>query len=187
MSHCINWNHFPETYSRQRITDAICYEVQHSGDRYGTDVIRFPTEKVFENEESAEQYIRSIDKGWYDGIAVKYLDFSDVKDSSKTKELQNKIAEVASKKKEYVIAHSVKMQKAAYIGCPECGSKLNKEKLRGESCPLCNTDLRAASTLERIASFENRINEYRKKIKAEIEKDKKKAKVMWLVKWEYHC
>lgn len=187
MSHCIKWSYFPESYTRQRIADTIIYEVAHSGDRYGTDTIRFPTEKVFENEEAAEQYIRSLDKGWYDGIAVKYLDFSDVKDSSKAKELQEKINEVATKKREYVTAHSVKAQKAAFIGCPECGSKLNKERLRGESCPLCCTDLRAASTLERIASFDNRINEYRKKIKAEKEKDKKKSKVMWLVKWEYHC
>lgn len=187
MGHCIMCEPLAESYSKREIVDLVINHVAHSGDRYGTDNVRFPTDKIFENREAAEQYINSIDKGWYDGIAVKYLDFSDVKDSSKTKDLQEKINEVAAKKKEYVAAHSVKAQKAAYIGCPECGSKLNKERLRGESCPLCSTDLRAASTLERIASFDNRINEYRKKIKAEKEKDKKKAKVMWLVKWEYHC
>jgi transcription initiation factor IIE alpha subunit len=80
----------------------------------------------------------------------------------------------------------VKNQKAAYIGCPNCGSKLNKERLRSEYCPLCNGDLRAVSTLERIESYKKRIADYEAKIKEERLKRKNKAEIKWLVKFEYH-
>ena len=187
MSHMILHHTYPATRTLRSIADEVVDYVHHHGDGYGTDAIRMPTEKVFDSYDAAEEYIRSVDKGWYDGIAVKFLDFSDVKATSKVSELQEKIRETEQKKKEYIAAHSVKTQKAAYIGCPKCGSKLNREMLRGESCPLCRTDLRSATTLERIASFDNRIKEYSKKIGEERLKDKKKAKVTWLVKFEYHC
>lgn len=187
MSHMILHHTYPAKMTLRQIADTVVNYVNTHGDCYGTDSVRMPTEKVFDGYDEAEAYIRSVDKGWYDGIAVKFLDFSDVKATSKVNELREKIRETEQKKKEYIAAHSVKTQKAAYIGCLKCGSKLNREMLRSESCPLCRTDLRSATTLERIASFDNRIKEYNKKITEERLKDKKKAKVTWLVKFEYHC
>lgn len=187
MGHCIMHNTYPASWTLKQVTDDVVDYVRHSGDRYGTDSVRMPTDKVFDTSDEAEAYIEKVDRHDYDGIAVKYLDFTGVEDSPKIKELRAKIAETVQKQKDYIEAHSVKKQKAAFIGCPSCGSKLNKEKLRGERCPLCNTDLRAASTLERIASFHTKVEEYDKKITQERLKQKKKAKTMWLVKFEYHC
>lgn len=187
MGHCITHNTYPATWTLKEITDDVCNTVRHSGDRYGTDKVRIPTETVFDTSEEAEAYIEKVDRHDYDGIAVKFLDFTGVEDSKKIKEYRAKIAELVKKKDEYIREHSVRKQKAAFIGCQSCGSKLNKEKLRGERCPLCNTDLRAASTLERIASFDTRVKETDKKITQERLKWKSKAKVRWLVKYEYHC
>lgn len=187
MGHAINYNTYPATWTMKQITDDILDCVAHQGDQYGTDKVRFPTDKVFDTSEEAREYINAHDNGWYDGIAVKFLSFDGVEASAKVKEYRAKIADTAQKKREYINAHSVKTQKAAYIGCPSCGSRLNKEKLRGESCPLCYTDLRSASTLERIASFDKKVQDYEKKITQEQLKQKKKAKIMWLVKYEYHC
>lgn len=187
MGHCIKHNTYSATWTLQKIEQDVFDYVAHSRDRYGTDRVRMPTDKVFDTYEEAEAYICKIDNGDYDGIAVKFLDFSEVKESARIKELRAKIADTVQKQKEYIAAHSVKKQKAAYIGCRSCGSKLNKEKLRGERCPLCNTDLRADSTLERIDSFKTRVDEYTKKITLEQLKQKKKAKIQWLVKFEYHC
>lgn len=80
-----------------------------------------------------------------------------------------------------------KNQKAAYIGCRSCGSKLNKDKLRGESCPLCYSDLRSATVLNRIDGFDKKKDELLSKIEIEQVKQKKKAEVKWLVGYEYHC
>lgn len=187
MGHAVEYEVYPITYSLKQIVNDVCRIVSHSGDRYGTDSVRMPTEQVFDTRDDAYEYIQENDRYNYDGIAVKFLDFSKVKDSEKIKEFRAKITDTIKKKNDYIKAHSVKAQKAAYIGCQSCGSKLNKEKLRSERCPLCQNDLRAASTLERILSFDKRVEEYENKIKQERLKQKKNASIKWLVKYEYHC
>lgn len=187
MGHCIVHHIYSATWTLKQVTDDVIDYVNHNGDRYGTNSIRVPIEKVFDTVEEAETFIEKVDRHNYDGIAVKFLDFSEVEENAKIKELRTKIADTVRKQRDYIAAHSVKKQKAAYIGCRACGSKLNKEKLKSERCPLCNSDLRSASTQERIASFYAKIEEYNKKIKQEQLKQKKKAKVKWLVKFEYHC
>ncbi|NCE98104.1 hypothetical protein [Emergencia sp. 1XD21-10] len=184
--HNILHNTYPVTWSLKQVTADIRDYIEHHGDGYGTEEVRVPTEKVFDTYEMAEEYISQIDKGWYDGIAVKFLDYSEVEDSAKVAELRKKISETLERRKEYINSHSIRNQKAKYIGCHQCGSKLNRELMRGEQCPLCHTDLRAASTLERIASFHKKIYCYNNRIKEEKLKEKKKAKVKWLVKFEYH-
>lgn len=184
--HNIIYNEYPEKYSENQIEKDVINTVHCSGDGYGTDRIAFKTFKVFENRQTARQYIESIDNDFYGGYAVKFYDFSNVKENKKMLDYRNKIEEIQAKRNEYIESHSIKKQKASYIGCSSCGSKLNKDRLRGEKCPLCYHDLRAVSTLERIASYDKRIEEYRSKIEEERQKDKKKAVVKWLVKFEYH-
>lgn len=184
--HNIEYKTYPEKTSEAAINRDVVNYVRNHGDGYGTDFVSFPTSKVFDNYNAAHDCIESIDKGFYDGFAVKYYDFSKVKNTKKIDELEAKIKETQEKKKEYETAHSIKAQKAALIGCPECGSKLNRERMRGEKCPLCYTDLRSPTTLERLASFDSRVKDYRKKIEEERLKEKKKAEIKWLVKFEYH-
>lgn len=187
MPHDILYRTLPGTCTLKQVADFVDEYVKGHGDRYGTDVVRCPNHMaLLPNYEKAYDYICSVDRGDYDGIAVQYADFSHIKDSAKVEDLRKKMAELQQKKMEFINAHSPQAQKAAYIGCPECGSKLSRERLKGNKCPLCYTDLRASSTLERIESFNRRIAEYQKKIQAEREKDQKKTKIMWLVKFEYH-
>lgn len=183
MSHEIKKITYPESRTLKHIAEDVIDYVRNHGDRYGTDCVRMPTARIFDDYEAAEEYIRTVDNGWYDGIAVKF--YSGTKDSAKITEYREKIEDVKLKKEEFVRAHSVKAQKAAYIGCTSCGSKLNKEKLKGERCPLCGTDLRAPSTIERIDSFDRRLKELNEKIANE--QRKKNATIKWLVKFEYHC
>lgn len=184
--HNIMYDVYAEKTTKQAITEKVSYDVRHSGDGYGTETVQFPTSNVFETYEAAQNYIESIDKDFYGGYAVKFYDFSKVKNTKKIDELEAKIRDTHTKRNEYEKVHSVKNQKAAFIGCSKCGSKLSREMLRSEKCPLCYTDLRANTTLERLSSFDSRVKEYRKKIDEERIKEKKKAEIKWLVKYEYH-
>ena len=187
MPHDILYRTLPGTYTLKQVADFVDEYVKGHGDRSGTNVVRCPNHMaLLPNYEKAYDYICSVDRGDYDGIAVQYADFSHIKGGAKIDELRKKVAEISKKKMEFIEAHSPKAQKAAFIGCSECGSKLNREKLSGYVCPVCRTDLRAPSTLERIDAFNRRIAEYNKKIAAERSKDQKKAKIMWLVKFECH-
>ena len=183
--HNICYREYPENTPKQKIIDDVVKTVSRSGDGYGTDRITF-RDVVCDNISVAQTYINDNDNAFYGGLAVKYYDFSNVKNNKKVEELEKKISETLVKKNEFAVAHSVKSQKAAFIGCPRCGSKLSRERLYGNNCPLCGKELRAQSTLERLKGYDNRISEYKKQIAQEQLKNKKKAKVMWLVKFEYH-
>lgn len=184
--HNVCYRDFPESTSRKEITDTICGIVARSGDGYGTDKIMFFVDPICDNENAAEEYIKKIDRDFYGGYAVRYYDFSGVKDSQKVKELEDKIVEIFAKKRAFADAHSVKNQKAAFVGCACCGSKLNRERLNNNRCPVCFDDLRSESTLNKLASYDSRIDECNRKIDQERLKNKKKAPIKWLVKFEYH-
>lgn len=184
--HNIEYREFSESTPKQEIVDYVLKNVSRSGDGYGTSHIKFCSDVICDNISAAQAYINEIDHDFYGGYAVRYYDFSQVKDPKKVGELEQKVREIMAKKRAFAEAHSVKSQKAAFVGCPKCGSKLNRERLRGNDCPLCWTDMRAASTLERLASYDKRMDEYHRQIQQERLKNKKKARVMWLVKYEYH-
>lgn len=187
MHQCIK-DTFNGKKTKREITDSVLAKVRNSGDGYGTECIFFPTDKIFDTEEKAVDFIDDYcgDK-FYAGCAVKFYDYTNVKSTAKIIELRNKISENNKKKIEYIKQNSVKNQKAAYIGCRSCGSKLNKDKLRGESCPLCYSDLRSATVLNRINGFDKKKDELLSKIETEQIKQKKKAEIKWLVGYEYHC
>lgn len=171
--------------SEKVISERVLDIVRHSGDGYGTDRIAFSHREPFANQEAAEAWIREND-GWYKGIAVQFYDYSKCKTTKKMETLQDRIADNKAKKHEYIKTHSVRVFKAEYVGCSCCGSKLKRELLRSERCPVCYEDLRAKSTLDRIQGFDKKEKELRAQIEAEKQKDKKNATVKWLVKYEYH-
>lgn len=187
MGHCVMQDIINGKKTKQEISDKVLTKVRNSGDGYGTNKIQFPTEKIFDTEQMALDYIDEIDTDFYGGYAVRFYDYTNVKPSAKIEELRKKIVENHVKKNEYIAEHSVRKQKAAYIGCQECGSKLNKLKLKGEHCPLCFADLRSATVLNRIAGFDKKKEDLCNKIEVEQVKYKNKADVNWLVKYEYHC
>ena len=78
----------------------------------------------------------------------------------------------------------MKNRKSEYIGCPKCGSKLFREYLKAEFCPLCRTDLRSQTTLEALANFDKRREKVQDQLEAE--KEKQNGEVRWLIKYEYH-
>ena len=184
MHNIIHWT-YPEKTSTVQIKTEVINYVRSHGDGYGTDNIRF-LDDIFESEDQAYSYINEIDNGFYGGYGVKFYDYSKVKDTKKITELKSKLAEIMHKQSEYINAHHVKDFKASFIGCSKCGSKLSKEYLISDKCPVCHNDLRAESTLERIASFKNRAKECQEKILQETQKQKDKANIFWLVKFEYH-
>jgi transposase len=183
--HNICYEVFDEKVSEDRINAEVLHIVRNSGDGYGTDYVSFSSRPPFVNKKAAEEYIKSVD-GQYKGIAVRYYDYSKCKETKKIETLKQRIAENQAKKREYIKAHSVRAFKAEYVGCSCCGSKLKKELLRSERCPVCYEDLRAKSTLDRIQCFDKKEKELLAQIDAEKQKDKKNASVKWLVKYEYH-
>ena len=145
---------------------------------------------ICDNYEDAEEYIKSHDKGWYDQLAVKYREYPKIEPSKTMLNLQDRLNREVEKKKTYAEQHSISTFKAEFIGCPQCGSKLKKDLLRKNNCPLCGTELRSKTTIETLERYDKNINELNKLIKEEEKKLQakmvKKSKIKWFVKIEYH-
>lgn len=193
MSHNIDHWVRPENVNKKAFeADINDYVRQHTLGEGGHGLdspIRW-LDHVCANYEDALEYIRSHDKGWYDQLAVKYYDYPKLEPTKTMLTLQERLRAEQEKRVAYAAAHAVSTFKAEYIGCPECGSKLKRTLLKGNSCPLCHAEMRSKTTMDTLQRYDSNCQELTKKIKVEErklqEKMRKQAKIMWLVKTEYH-
>lgn len=187
MGHIIGYLTYNENVSKTSVTEDIIERARRDGDSgYTATIIWHDNIPPFDTEEQAREFIKAHDNGWYDDHAVRFKDYSKAVKTAKIAEYEAKVIELWEGKKKYEKEHSVHNFQAKYIGCEICGSKLSKSHLTGERCPLCRADLRSKTTLEKIKWYEDKIADYRKRIEAEKMKQKKNAKIMWLVKYEFH-
>lgn len=186
MGHEIKYFVCSPTQSRASIMDEIQNYARRYGDGYASYVTWHDNVAPLDSYDDAKNFIEQRDNGNYSDHAVRYYDYSGIPETNKIKNIREQITDLSKARAEWIKSHSVKSQKAQYIGCHKCGSKLSKEHLRGESCPLCGTDLRSGYILEKIEWYNNKIRLCYDAIEAEKKKQKNKAKIMWLVKFEFH-
>lgn len=184
--HNICYRSFPASTPRDTIIATVQHIVSTSGDGYGTERVLFHPATICDDYEAAKEFLHQRSDGFYPGVAVKYHDLSNVGTSKQIEALHAKISETRTARQEYIAAHTVKKFKADYVGCQTCGSKLSRAFLANDYCPLCRNDLRSATTLDRIARYDENIKELEQKVRQERLKQKDKAKVCWLVMFEYH-
>lgn len=183
--HNIHYAIYDEKVSKAVVMADIREHAEQDGDGYASRFTWHDNTAPFESYEKAKEFIDAVDRNWYDDHAVKFKDYSGIK-STKIDEYEAKIAELTKAQAEYIKSHSVKTFQAEFIGCKKCGSKLSKNYLHADQCPLCRSDLRSQTTLDKIKWYHDKIIDYRKRVDAEQKKQSSKAKIKWLVKYEYH-
>lgn len=186
MSHNIHFITCAEKVNRRAVMTDIAVHAEKDGDGYSSRFTWHDEIPPYESYEKAEEAIKMLDRGWYDDHAVRYYDYSKAEKTAKMAEYEAKVAELVEGLRKYKREHSVHTFQAKHLGCPNCGSRLNKDYFTGECCPLCRTDLRGKTTLDKIKWYEAKIADYRARIEAEKMKQKKKAVIKWLIKYEYH-
>lgn len=139
---------------------------------------------VYKDYEEAEKMIKQYDRGWYDCLAVRYYEPDMFFNNKKLEEFQSKYRAAldAYHAKDVVWTQGIK---AEYVGCRNCGSKLKRELVHTNRCPLCHADLRPDSTLKAVKASKERADKAQKLCDEYINQNAKKH-VMWLVKIEYH-
>lgn len=166
----------------------------HSDNRNGLySSIRFLDNKIYENDIKAETAIKTLDKGWYDQLAVQFYDYEARPDTKTILNLKEQLQKRRVELAEYKQANSVRNRKSQYVGCTKCGSKVNKDYFpKGENyinrCPLCNTDLSSDTVKKTIESKTQKINELDTSIETKVRENNSKGKkqLKWMVKIEYH-
>lgn len=197
MGHSIECYDFDVKVDKRTIENEMNQRAREEGNYHhdlGSPIRWLPG--ICEDREQAYERIRSNDTGWYDQLAVQYKAYPPAKlgESKTIATLRERIEKEKAKYADYEKAHSIKTFKAEFVGCPHCGSKLKKELMKTEVCPLCRTDLRSKTTLDTLARYASNIEELEKSLKKAIaeetrkqnKKNEKAVKIKWLVKIEYH-
>lgn len=167
------------------LNEHVKHETYHEGGS-GIGSIRWYND-VCSSFNDAIKFLERYDKGWYDQLAVKYKSLPNGVSNRKLDTLRDRLKVLNVKYREINSNLEFKSFKASLISCKNCNSKLNKDYLNNNYCPLCRNDLRSDTIKQKINDLKNRIDALNKDI--QVEEDlltDKKGVVKWLVKIEYH-
>lgn len=149
--------------------------------------IRWLDFSICEDYDAAMRTIQNLDRHDYDQLAVKYYEYEQNESGKKKiqalKDACNEAYKAFRAKDEVLYVNTVK---SAFVGCKKCGSKLARDSLRSNFCPVCRADLRSDTTKTAIASAKKKWENAQKKIEDAEKANRGKKKVMWLVKIEFH-
>lgn len=144
---------------------------------------------VYDDYDSA--YEKSLElerlRGSYNDFAIPF--YSSVKQEP-TKQMENiekRMEKIIIDKKEYEEKHSIKSLSSKLVTCKHCESKLAKDFLKRNNCPVCGKDLRSQYILDRIKKYDNDYKKLNKQLTEIKKKRNKKGPIKWLVKVEVHC
>lgn len=198
MSHSINYAVYERNVSRKAVLAEIQEEVMHEdwqqGGWYPDGQLKWHEDHVFETQEDAERFLERYE-GKYDDHAVLFrnTDRISVKKSAEETKLEERLNRLKAELSAIEGGAAISNRKSAFIGCPSCGSKLERVGLYrkfGNVCPICSTDLRSKTDRNRIAAKKKGIRETEKRLEQKRYEMKVKASrsapICWLVKYEYH-
>lgn len=145
--------------------------------------------KIYPDYETAYRKAEEIERerGSYNDFAIPF--YSEVKQEP-TKQMLNlvkRLEKLQVDKAEYAGKHSVKTLSSKLITCKHCESRVAKDFLRRESCPVCGKDLRSQYILNRLKKYDEDYRKLSRELRDIEKKRSKKGPVKWLVKVEVHC
>lgn len=112
---------------------------------------------------------------------IPFLDTNSLPNNKRLLTLENRLQDEISKRDAYYNAHNVQNLQAKYISCKRCGSKVNKDYIRNNSCPVCRNNMLSDTVQKRLDAFNARIDGLRASIVAEKERRAAKAPTRYLV------
>lgn len=205
MGHSVNIKTYDYKNGNQKQKDLIYAELNQEAIYCSDCHCELPSriewlERTFEDFETARKYLENHGGFYWQG-AVKYKRY-EKSANSKSERLQKKVNDLLQKQvklktdlNDYVAKNNMKNRKSNYVGCLNCGSKLNKNfipiQMYSQNCPLCHIDLFSNSVKERIKNYRKQIDDLDKQIEL-MQKEESKAKntekfnLRWAVKYEYH-
>ena len=186
MGHVINHFSFEvDKYSKEQIATEIQDHVHRERSSLDSAIRWF--DPICDDEKAAKEYLEAHDKGWYDNLAVRYRTIALGITSAKRDSLAEQRRELSNKIRELESRVYAKEFKAQLTTCKHCGSKLNKDYLKSNFCPLCHADMRSQTILDNLQKLKDKRDALDQKIRDEESKlAKKHGIVCWLVKFEYH-
>ncbi len=133
----------------------------------------------------AEELERS--RGSYNDFAIPFYESIKQEPTKQMLNIEKRMDKIIVDKEEYDKKHSIKNLSSKLITCKNCESKLAKDFLKRNNCPVCGKDLRSQYILDRIKKYDEDYKKVNKQLVEISKKRNKKGPIKWLVKVEVHC
>lgn len=153
-------------------------EYNHEAEEFMSNIIKnmdVVKVKGTHTRKEAEELLNKNDD-FYWGHYVKAVPFATGM-NSKIKTLKRRIEETVEKKTKYISEHRVGDFKSAFIGCPSCQSKINKDYFvktknskRLDSCPVCGELIMSETMKKTLKGYDDKIAMLDKELESEIKK-----------------
>ena len=104
-------------------------------------------------------------------------------------QIEDRIRRMGEQRDKFTAEHSIHTLSAKLITCTKCDSRIAKDWVEGEMCPVCGNDLRSAYIPEQIATYNDKIADLEqqyadakdRQMKRALARGEVEARVMWLV------
>ncbi len=174
--------------ARAQIVDRVRHnadleEFPNMGQDIGNITPIYPPESCCKRLQSAEEWYQKS-YGVFRRPYQKYIPFLDTDSLPNNKRLltlEYRLQYEITKRDAYRGAHNVQNLQAKYISCKRCGSKVNKDYIHNNSCPVCCNNMLSDTVQKRLEAFSVRIDGLKASIVAEKERRAAKAPTRYLV------
>lgn len=174
--------------ARAQIVDRVRHnadleEFQNMGGDIGSITPIYPPESCCKSLQSAEEWYKNSYEAFHRPYQkyIPFLDTDSLPNNKRLLTLEYRLQYEITKRDAYRGAHNVQNLQAKYISCKRCGSKVNKDYIHNNSCPVCRNNMLSDTVQKRLDAFSARIDGLKASIVAEKEKRAAKAPTRYLV------
>lgn len=154
------------------------------------EALEMRSDALYASREEAEQ---AIETACADGrpcaVRFKHVDLDMLAPTVTMDQIADRIRRMGEQRDKFEAEHSIHTLAAKLITCTKCDSRIAKDWVGGELCPVCGNDLRSPYIPEQIATYEAKMAELRddydqardRQVKRAMAKGELNARVTWLV------
>lgn len=140
-------------------------------------------------EEAASAIEKSVMLGEPSAVRYKHVALDELQPTVTMGQIEDRKRRMEEQRDKYAAEHSIHTLSAKLVTCTKCESRIAKDFVDGEFCPVCGNDLRSPYIPAQIATYEDKIADLvyqydqarERLIKRALAKGEVEARVMWLV------
>lgn len=117
----------------------------------------FFKEKICNTRTQAMEYLKAVPTSY----AVKYK--IGIAPSPKMVSLEKRLHEKEERLATYTNAQNEKKFTAAFVSCPHCKSRVNRDFIHPPLCPVCGKDMRSDTAVKTITTLEETVKDLKKR------------------------
>lgn len=153
----------------------------------GYDMLVLRSETMLPSRDEAERAIEEQNGAC--AVRFKHVALDQLEPTVTMNQIADRIRRMGEQRDKFEAEHSIHELSAKLVTCTNCESKIAKDYVEGEMCPVCGNDLRSPYIPAQIATYEEKIAELQgeydsardRQVKRALAKGEIDVRVMWLV------